>query len=125
MRRYPLTLVLALLFSLPTLLLAEEWPQFRGINAAGISTESTNLPVEFSVESKVLWSAEIGEGVGSPVISKGRLCVTTMVGKQKFAVLCLDAATGKEFWRREFDTGPLAPITSPNTPASVTGMPMV
>ena len=120
MRRYPLPLVLALVFCLPTLLSAEEWPQFRGINSAGISTESTNLPVEFSVESKVLWSTEIGEGVGSPVISKGRLCVTTMVGKQKFAVLCLDAATGKEFWRREFDTGPLAPITSPNTPASST-----
>ncbi|MFP6649085.1 MAG: PQQ-binding-like beta-propeller repeat protein, partial [Pirellulaceae bacterium] len=96
MRRYPLPLVLALVFCLPTLLSAEEWPQFRGVNAAGISTESMNLPVQFSVDEKVLWSTEIGEGIGSPVISKGRLCITTMVGKERFAVLCLDAATGKE-----------------------------
>ena len=120
MRRFVLALATPLLFCLPALLEAEEWPQFRGINAGGVSSESTNLPVTFSVDEKVLWSTEIGEGIGSPVISQGRLCITTMVAKERFGVLCLEAGTGKEIWRREFDTGPLPPITPPNTPASST-----
>ena len=28
---------------------ADEWPQFRGINAAGVSDEADRLPVEFSL----------------------------------------------------------------------------
>jgi outer membrane protein assembly factor BamB len=43
-----------------------------------------------------------------------------MVGPQRFAVVCFDAAGGKEQWRREMDTGPLPPITPPNSHASST-----
>ena len=47
---------------------AEDWPQFRGNNASGVSTESDDLPVKFSATEKVLWSTKLGEGVASPVI---------------------------------------------------------
>ena len=30
-----------------------------------------------------------------------------MVGEQKFAVFCFEAANGKPIWKREFDTGKL------------------
>jgi len=99
---------------------AEDWPQFRGINAAGVSTESKNLPVKFSFEDKVLWSAELGKGIACPVIAGGRAFATSMVGKEKFAVFCFDAADGTRIWKREFDTGPLPAITKPNTQASST-----
>ena len=66
---------------------AEDWPQFRGNNASGVSTESDDLPVKFSATEKVLWSAKLGEGVASPVIYDGRLYATSMVAEQKFAVL--------------------------------------
>ena len=52
---------------------AEDWPQFRGNNASGVSTESDDLPVKFSATEKVLWSTKLGEGVASPVIYDGRL----------------------------------------------------
>jgi outer membrane protein assembly factor BamB len=101
---------------------AEDWPQFRGHNATGVSTQSKNLPVEFSYQDpdKLVWSATVGEGIGCPVIAAGRVCVTAMVDKQKFGVFCFDAATGRPLWRRELATGALPAIMSPNTQASST-----
>ncbi len=112
--------LLAVGFIATTCTIAEDWSQFRGPNATGVSTESKNLPVKFSVRENVLWSAEIGDGIACPVVCNGKAFTTAMVGDKKFGVLCFDAATGKELWRREFDTGPLPAIMSPNTPASST-----
>jgi len=97
----------------------EDWPQFRGLNAAGVST-SKNLPVKFSTTENVLWSVELGPGIACPIVASGRVFATTMSDDQKFAVVCFDAATGKKSWRKEFDTGPLPAIMSPNTQASST-----
>src|SRR5262245_59783203 len=70
----------------------EDWPQFRGPNAAGVSTQSKNLPVEFSHEKNVRWKAELGEGIGCPIVAGGRVFATAMVGPQKFGLFCFDAA---------------------------------
>ena len=51
----------------------EDWPQFRGPNASGIASESTNPPLHFSAEENVKWSVELGKGVACPVIADGRL----------------------------------------------------
>lgn len=98
---------------------AEDWPQFRGGNASGISS-SKNLPLEFSADRHVAWRAKLGDGIGSPVVMKGRVFSTAMVGEQKCAVFALDAASGKQAWRSEFATGVLPRITPPNSHASST-----
>src|SRR5690349_11818223 len=89
---------------------ADDWPQFRGENSSGVSTESKSLPVEFSFENKVAWSAKLGDGVGSAVIAGGRCFVTAMTGDEQFTVFAYEAATGKELWRRDFATGKLPRI---------------
>lgn len=99
---------------------AEDWPQFRGHNAAGISRESKNLPVEFSHQEKVLWSLDLGVGIACPIVTGDRLIATTMMDDQTFGVFCLDAATGKQLWRRELDTGATPAIMPPNAQASST-----
>ncbi|MCA9041784.1 MAG: PQQ-binding-like beta-propeller repeat protein, partial [Planctomycetaceae bacterium] len=101
-------------------LLAEDWAQFRGNNATGVSTESTDLPVEFSIEDKVLWSAEVGEGIASPIIVNNLVYTTAMTGEQVFSVFCFEGKTGEEIWRRDFETGELPPIMAPNKQASST-----
>ena len=100
----------------------EDWPQFRGPNASGISKESKNLPVEFSVKTNknVKWSADLGRGIACPVISQGRAFSTTMVDESTFAVVAFDAVTGKSLWKQEFDAGELPDITAPNEQASST-----
>jgi outer membrane protein assembly factor BamB len=104
----------------PKSLSAGDWPQFRGPNASGIAESRLPLPTTFSYEDKLLWSAELGDGVASPAVAGGRLYVTAMAGEQKFGVYCFDAATGEGLWSRVLDTGTLPPITPPNSQASST-----
>ena len=70
---------------------AEDWPQFRGPNSTGVSSESKNLPVEFSHEKNVMWSVKLGRGIASPVIASGRLFETAMLDQKTFAVMAFDA----------------------------------
>lgn len=99
---------------------AEDWPQFRGPNGSGVSTSTKPLPTEFSTEQNLLWAAKLGDGIGSPIIVGGKVFVTAMTGEQKLGVFAFDAATGKELWKREFETGKLPRITPPNSHASAT-----
>jgi outer membrane protein assembly factor BamB len=77
----------------------------------------------FSPTENVAWSADVGDGIGSPTVVAGRAFVTAMQGEpgaQKFVVHCFDAASGSQLWRKEFDPGPepLPPIYEVNSYAS-------
>ena len=103
-----------------SLLQGEDWPQFRGINASGVSTATTPLPTEFSFENKLLWKAELGDGIGSAVIANGRVFNTAFTGDETLAVFGHDAKTGKELWKTEVPVSELPRITPPNSHASST-----
>ncbi len=111
-------LCLVLLLAAP-LAQAEDWPQFRGPNASGVST-SKNLPTTFSETENVVWKADLGEGIASPIVAKGKVFATAMTEPKTFTVFAHDAATGKQLWKRNIDTGPLPRITPPNSHASST-----
>ena len=113
-------LMLGLYLGLPGASRGEDWPQFRGVNSRGISTSDAKLPVEFSDTDNVVWNAEVGDGVGCPVVADGRVFVTGMVGKQKIGLFALDAKTGKQLWKRVWDTGPLPEVHETNSHASTT-----
>jgi len=98
---------------------AEDWPQFRGGNASGVSS-SKGLPQEFSSDKNVAWKARLGDGVGSAIIKSGVVYATGMASDSKVAVHAFDAATGAVKWRTEFETGTLPRITPPNSHASST-----
>jgi outer membrane protein assembly factor BamB len=112
--------VFATLALLPIIVAAEDWRQFRGPNASGVSTSDLPLPSEFSQEQNLRWSAKLGDGIGSPIVVGGKVYATAMTGDEKLGVIAFDAATGKEIWKTEFDTGKLPRITPPNSHASST-----
>lgn len=105
---------------LPTSLLADDWPQFRGPNCSGISATTTSLPVEFSPTKNLLWSAEVGNGVGCPVVAAGRTFVSGMVGEETIRLSAFDAASGKLLWQRDWATGKLPEVHKTNSHASTT-----
>ncbi|QDU11583.1 PQQ-binding-like beta-propeller repeat protein [Gimesia aquarii] len=88
-------------FSTLTELQAENWPRFRGINGAGISSEK-GFPLTWT-DKDYAWKKELpGLGHSSPSIWDDNLFVTSALGEGETRYLfCIDPKTGKEKWRRE------------------------
>jgi outer membrane protein assembly factor BamB len=78
-----------------------DWPQWRGPNRDGVSTESGLLAAWPKDGPPVLWEKPTGEGFGSVAVVKGRLFLLVQAGANE-AVVCCDAETGKEHWRFEY-----------------------
>jgi len=90
------------------LVLAEEWPQFRGPTGQGISS-ATNMPVEWNSKRNVVWKIPLpGQGWSSPVVAGERVYLTAAVEMQdqqgavvSLIVQCIDAANGRLLWQTE------------------------
>lgn len=89
---------------------AHEWPEFRGPTGQGIS-QATNLPIHWSATSNVVWRVPIpGNGWSSPVLSRGRLYLTTAVTVENspdtsLRALCLSPEDGRIIWNVEVVRG--------------------
>lgn len=82
---------------------ADDWPNWRGPHHDGVCRETGLLQVWPADGPRVLWKARLGGGYSAVAISKGRLYTHTARDKKEEIVLCLDAATGTELWRRRYD----------------------
>ncbi|MCA9424462.1 MAG: PQQ-like beta-propeller repeat protein, partial [Candidatus Omnitrophica bacterium] len=81
---------------------AEDWPQFRGPNQNGISSETGWNTDWASSEPTIAWRARLGAGYSSFSVSDGK--VYTMGHVDGTDVLyCFDAKTGDEVWRYEYN----------------------
>jgi outer membrane protein assembly factor BamB len=73
---------LLLLLSLSLLIVgvrAEDWPEFRGPSGQGLSTER-GLALEWSESRHIVWKTDVpGSGWSSPVVSGGRVWLTTAI----------------------------------------------
>jgi outer membrane protein assembly factor BamB len=94
--------VLPLSFCLAAgLLHAADWPQWRGPNRDG-SLPGESWPDKLTGHLEKLWTLPLGPGYSGPVISGGKVFTTETVNKKTEIVRCLDSATGRELWRREW-----------------------
>ena len=74
-----ITLALLAISSLTTVGSAANWPQWRGPDGSGISTEK-NLPAAWTPTTNIKWKAAIpGRGHSSPIVWGNRVFVTTAV----------------------------------------------
>ena len=87
---------------------AEEWHQFRGPNANGISTDS-NLPIRWNADTNLRWQVDVaGDAWSCPVIADGKVFLTTAItsgpqsdqSEYRWEVLCLDAKSGEKLWSK-------------------------
>ena len=130
MRRAPIVLTLALASSAGVA--AENWPQWRGINGQGISTE-TQLPTEWGPDRNIAWKVALPHGYSSPVVWNDRLFLTSAIEgetipgqipesvrikqphpdsvagdkKHTLKVMALDTKTGKTVWEQTAYEGPV------------------
>jgi outer membrane protein assembly factor BamB len=100
---------------------AEDWPMWRGPRGDGISTE-TGIATRWSKTENIVWKTDLpGVGHSSPVISKGRIFLTScLLEQQKRLLLCVDRKEGKLLWQREVVTAKLEKKHTLNSFASAT-----
>src|SRR5687768_15070509 len=98
---------------------ADDWPQWMGPTRDGQWKETGILQKFPEGGPKKLWSAPIGGGYSGPAVVSDRVFVTdyqasdgkaivnnpggTSKREGKERVVCLDARSGKEVWKHEYD----------------------
>jgi len=95
-----------------------QWPQFRGPNGSGVDSAS-GYPVTFSQASNMVWKAALPYGQSSPILAAGHVYLTASEGERRLTI-CLDAATGRELWRRALTPARVQTAFHLNDPASPT-----
>ncbi len=94
---------LVLSFAFLGTLTAQEWTQFRGPNATGIS-EAKGLPVTWT-EKDFRWRVPVpGASHSQPVIWGDKLFITSAskeLGQERY-LLCYSKEDGKELWRKTY-----------------------
>jgi outer membrane protein assembly factor BamB len=102
-------LALLLVLCSPGVVLADDWPGWRGPNNRGISAE-TELPLSWSDTKNVAWKVELaGAGVSAPVVWRERIFLTSSDGRlnDRLHVWCYHRSDGRLLWHtRLFGTAP-------------------
>ena len=80
-----------------------DWPQWRGPNRDAKATGFT-APATWPKELTKKWQVKVGEGVATPALVGDKLYVFSREGGKE-VVRALDAGTGKELWKDEYETG--------------------
>ncbi len=143
-RSLPRFVMASLLVSVSLARASENWPQFRGPDARGISANSA-LPDHWSPTENVAWKTDIpGRGWSSPVVWGDRLFLTTVINTgtseapkkglyfggnrpdppaaiHRWKVFCLNLQTGAIEWQHQVHQGkPATAIHLKNSFASET-----
>lgn len=95
-----------------------QWSQFRGPNGSGVDS-AVGYPVAFSPTSNVVWKVAMPYGQSSPVVAGRHVYLTASEGERRLTI-CLDAATGRELWRRAITPVRRQNVFHANDPASPT-----
>tara|TARA_R110002096_G_scaffold119495_6_gene258964 strand:+ start:42 stop:1298 length:1257 start_codon:yes stop_codon:yes gene_type:complete len=95
----PLLCLVLTTYLTTTVMLAQEWPRFRGKNGAGIG-EISGLPDSFT-SADYDWAVKLrGKGHSSPVLWGEKLFITIVDDKGKDRRLeCYDSEKGKQLWK--------------------------
>src|SRR3954447_24916865 len=96
---------------------ADDWPQWLGPKRDSIWRETGIIDKFPDGGPKVLWRAPVKGGFAGPAVAEGKVYVadyltdgdvkkevydrTSFMGKER--LLCLDAKSGKEIWKYEYD----------------------
>lgn len=119
MRRVIPLALLAL--GLPAMLMAADWPRFRGPSANGISPEKGINKNWKAKAPKLLWKAQLtDQGTGGPAIAGGRVYILDHQGANDI-VRCLDARTGRDIWKTPYRSQSKNDYGYTHTTPTVTG----
>ena len=90
-----------------SMMMAADWPHWRGPDYDGVSKETDWNPTALN-NLKIAWEAEIGTGFSAVSVADGKTYTVGNINKDTDVVYCFDAATGQKLWTYEYPE-PLTP----------------
>ena len=129
MRKRILGIFAVVIFSL-TVVYADNWPQWRGPNLNGVSSEK-NLPLKWTAEDNVAWKLPMPAWSGStPVIWRDRIFLN-VADADALYLWCVDKTKGAVLWKKLLGSGNVkmrkqnmsspSPVTDGNSVYVMTG----
>jgi outer membrane protein assembly factor BamB len=97
------------------------WPQWRGPRRDGVTTAADLLAEWPANGPRQLWRIEGGDGYSSFAAANGALYGMLAQTDGKEAVVCWDARTGKERWRRAYEPGASYDYGGPRATPTIDG----
>jgi outer membrane protein assembly factor BamB len=96
--------MVAIAISFSNVVMAENWPGWRGPQGNGISGEK-NLPVEWSPTQNVAWKLPLpGSAGASPVVWGDHVFVTSVNEGGDLLLIAVDT-NGKQLWQQKVSSG--------------------
>jgi len=80
---------------------SSDWPNFRGPDHNGISTETGWVRDWSASAPKIIWKAKVGLGFSAITVADGK-AYTTGNTRDVDTVFCFDANTGKSIWKHSY-----------------------
>jgi outer membrane protein assembly factor BamB len=111
------SIVIALFLGLAASSFAQDWPQFLGPHANGVSAETGLLDKWPTNGLPLVWEKKIGTGYGAPSIRGDLLVFHHRIGDEEI-IEALEAATGKPVWRYAYPSHFVDPYGYNNGPRS-------
>ncbi len=101
MKQPQMTIGVAVVLSMSTLLSAQDWSQWRGPSRTG-ATAAFKAPATWPERPKQVWKVQAGVGHASPIVAANRVYLFSRIGEQE-ALTAFDLASGKQIWRQAYD----------------------
>src|SRR5258708_2226353 len=87
-----------------TLMLATNWPQWRGPLQNGVSDEK-DLPLHWSVRDNIHWKRPLpGRSGATPIIWEDRIFIN-VTERDRIELWCVNRKTGQLMWKRPLGVG--------------------
>lgn len=109
------------LLSMLSVVCADDWPQWRGLQRNGISAETNWLAGwPENAPPRVAWRQQVGKG-HSAVSVRGGLAYTMGWDGSQDTVFCLDAVTGAVRWKQSYACRDIVQWSGPRSTPTVEG----
>ena len=83
---------------------AENWPQWRGARADGVSIEK-DIAIRWNKQRSIRWRTPLpGQGGATPIVWYEKIFLTSAEGDDLVA-MCLATDTGKTLWKKKIASG--------------------
>src|SRR5207253_1673895 len=97
-------ILMAVAFSTPTVQSAD-WPQWRGPDGTGVSSEK-GLPIVWHEQRSIVWKCPLPEwGTSTPIVASDAVLLTTHTADDKLLLLKIDKRNGQILWTQEIGSG--------------------